>query len=312
MFSFIIPCYNSEKTIAGVVERVQDVMKKYYQENLYEIILVNDYSKDNTMLTLKHIADQNKEVMAVDLAKNVGQHGAIMAGFNLAKGQYVVTLDDDGQTPIENLKKMMDKLAEGYDVVSAKYITRTYASFFRKLGTKINRRMTRWMIGGPEGVNVSIFLVARHFVVEEIIKYTNPYPYITGLVLRVTHNIANVEMEQGKREIGSSGYSFSKLLHLWMNGFTAFSIKPLRITSFVGGAAATIAVIMAIITIIRKVMGLSTLVGWSSLVVIMLFMSGVILCVLGIIGEYIGRIYMCINDTPQFVVKEIHTSEKTE
>lgn len=304
MISFVIPCYNSEKTVATVVDRIDQVMANDFPTDEYEVILVNDCSKDHTKETIFALHNEKSYVKAIDLAKNVGQHGALMAGLNHAKGDYVVTLDDDGQTPIENLKMLMEKIFEGYDVASAKYIARHQGSMFRNFGTIVNRKMTRWLIGGPEGIRLSVFLVIRRFVVNEICKYKNPYPYITGLVVRTTYNIANVDMEQNARVVGKSGYTLKKLLGLWLNGFTAFSVKPLRVATMLGIISSVCGVIFAIITIIRKMVFSYIQVGWSSLVVLILIFGGLILFVLGMLGEYVGRIYMCINETPQFIVRE--------
>lgn len=304
--SFVIPCYNSEKTIGQVVEQIIDVKESDFKDYDYEIILVNDCSRDKTCDAIKSLAENNSNIIAISLAKNVGQHGAIMAGLNYASGDYVVTLDDDCQTPIENLKKMKDKLDEGFDVVSAKYVARPKTSIIRSMGTKLNRAMTKWLINAPEGISVSVFLILKKFVVDKVVEYKNPYPYLSGLILRVTHNIGNVEMEQRERAVGQSGYSFKKLLSLWINGFTAFSIRPLRIATMLGLSSSLIGVIFAIIVIIRKIVLVDIQLGWSSTIVLLLVIGGLILFVLGIMGEYVGRIYMCINDMPQFVVKEIN------
>ena len=307
--TFVIPCYHSEKTIENVVCRVIKVMEDQFTNHEYEIVLVNDGSKDKTADTISSLALQNSTIMAINLAKNVGQHGAIMAGFNNADGDIIVTLDDDGQTPIENLHLMIDKISEGYDVVSAKYTVRHHTSLFRKVGTFLNRKMSQWLIERPDGISLSVFLVIRKFVVDEIIKYKQPFPYLSGLILRITHNICNIEMEQAERAIGESGYSLKKLLGLWLNGFTAFSIKPLRVATICGLLSSGLGIIFAIITILRKLFFDNIQVGWSSVVVILLIIGGLILFVLGIMGEYIGRIYMCINNTPQYV---IHDSIKTD
>ncbi|MBQ1689453.1 MAG: glycosyltransferase, partial [Lachnospiraceae bacterium] len=158
---------------------------------------------------------------------------------------------------------------------------------------------------GPEGIRLSAFLVLRRFIVDEIVQYKNPYPYITGLIVRTTHNIANVDMEQAAREVGHSGYTLRKLLGLWLNGFTAFSVKPLRVATMLGLLSSFAGVIFAIITIVRRIILPNVQVGWSSLAVLILIIGGLILFVLGIMGEYVGRIYMCMNNTPQFIVRDM-------
>lgn len=301
--SFVIPCYCSERTIANVVEQVQIIMKELKTYD-YEMILVNDGSKDNTFGVLEELVNKNEKIKAVDLAKNSGQHAAILAGFHHVSGDLVVTLDDDGQTPIENLPQMLEKMKDGYDVVSAKYVKRNQPSLFRRFGTALNRKMVKWLIESPEDIRFSVFSVFRRFVVDEVIKYDQPYPYLSGLVLRITHNIGNIEMEQKAREVGQSGYSFAKLLSLWLNGFTAFSVKPLRVATMCGSICAVFGFLFAIITLIRKLVVVNIQVGWSSLVSIMLFLGGIILIMMGLLGEYLGRAYMCINHTPQFVVRK--------
>lgn len=302
--SFIIPCYCSEKTIGAVVERITKCMQDL-AEYQYEIILVNDCSKDGTWSVIRELAQKKKYVRSINLAKNVGQHAAILAGMNHVKGDLVVTLDDDGQTPVENLPQMLKKMTEGYDVVSAKYIVRHQPSAFRRLGSMINRKMSFWLIERPEGVSVSVFLLIKRFVVDEIIKYKEPYPYMTGLILRVTHNVANVEMEQAAREVGQSGYTLKKLLSLWVNGFTSFSIKPLRFAAFSGMVLAGLGFLYVIVIIIQKLVFDQTLAGWSSLASLILLVGGLILMVLGMMGEYLGRIYLCINHTPQYVIRDM-------
>ncbi len=302
--SFVIPCYNSEKTVENVTQRVSSVMTEQFPEMSYEIILVNDCSKDNTAYKIVELASKDSKIKAINLAKNVGQHSALIAGFNYADGEIIITLDDDGQTPVEKLPLMMDKINDGYDVVSAKYVLRHRGSFLRRIGTFIALIMEKWLIEGPEGISISVFLVMRKFVVDEIIRYKQPYPYLSGLVLRVTHNIGNVEMEQAPRENGRSGYSFKKLLGLWLNGFTAFSIKPLRVVTTCGLFSAGLGIVFACFTIIRKLLSYNVQVGWSSTVVILLILGGLILFALGIMGEYVGRIYMCINNTPQYVIRD--------
>ncbi len=304
--SIIIPCYNSEKTIESVVNNLEGELSGKYE---YEVILVNDCSKDKTFEVIKNIAGKNDKVTAVNLVKNSGQHAAMMAGFKLATGDLISTIDDDGQTPVEHIFKLIEKLDEGYDVVCAKYMDRAQPSLFRRFGTKMSRAMSDWMLDKPEGVILSTFFVARKVIMDEVIKYDQPYPFVTGLISRVTKNIANVEMNQNARQAGSSGYSFKKLLKLWLNGFTAFSIKPLRISTITGVGFAGIGFIGIIVIIFRKIFGASVLMGWSSMVCLMLIIGGIIMCMLGMLGEYVGRIYMCINETPQYVIKEIIKKE---
>lgn len=306
--SIVIPCYNCEHNIEKVINDFQQALIQFKQWT-YEIILVNDCSRDNTLEKLKEIAEKYSHVLVINLAKNVGQHSAILAGFRYATGNLVATADDDGQTPLENIIKLIDKVNEGYDVACARYIDRAQPSAVRRLGTAMSRKMTDWLIDKPKDIRLSTFFVAKRFVVKELIKYDQPYPFINGLIARVTSNIANVDMNQNARNSGHSGYNLKKLIRLWLNGFTAFSIKPLRVASLSGILLCMIGFLGAVITIIRKLVDSSILVGWSSLFSLILIVGGLILCMLGMVGEYIGRIYMCINMTPQYVIKELIYSD---
>lgn len=303
--SIVIPCYCSTQNIHSVINDIDTTLAD--MALTYEIILVNDHSPDNTFDILKELAESRPDdIIAVDLARNCGQHGAIMAGFHYASGKYIATCEDDGQTQIEILPEMIQKLEkEKLDVVSPRFTHRAQPSVMRRIFSGIAGLMRKWMLPAPDGVQVTIFFVARRFVVREILKYEQPYPYVTGLILRTTHNIGNVDAVQKARLNGTSGYSFKKLFSLWMNGFTAFSIKPLRLATFFGALSACIGFIAGLVIIIRKILGHDFLAGWSSTIAILLFMFGIVLIVLGLIGEYLGRIYLCINQTPQFVIRDV-------
>lgn len=307
--SFVIPCYRSSKTIKNVLDEIEKTIQKTKFD--YEIILVNDASPDNTYEVLKEIASKNKRVKAINLAKNSGQASATMCGFSFATGDYIVCGDDDGQTPFCRTNELIDKLEkENFDVVCGKYINRDQKSAVRNLGSKLSIKMAEAVLEQPKGLYMSAFFVARKFVVQEMLKYNNPYPYIIGLLLRTTKNIGNVEVQQRDRQEGKSGYSLKKLFLLWMNGFTTFSIKPLRISSFIGFACSAIGFIFGIAAIIRKLVDPNVAVGWTGLISIILFIGGIIMLMLGMIGEYVGRIYISINNSPQYVIKETTNIEK--
>ena len=221
--SFVIPCYRSEHTVCDVVD---ELLNKIHKLNIkkYELILVNDSSPDNVWTTIKGLCSQNERIKGISLARNFGQHAALLAGYSFVEGDIVVSLDDDGQAPIDELDLLLNKLDEGYDAVYA-YYDEIKQTEFRKFGTWMASKMGQIMIGFPKDFKGSSFYVVRRFVVDEMIKYNNPYPYLGGLVFRTTHNITCVKTHQRKRTYGTSGYSFKSLLKLWLNGFTAFSVK---------------------------------------------------------------------------------------
>ena len=309
--SFVIPCYRSQDSVRGVLDKITETVKKDGRYD-YEIICVNDYSPDNTLEVLNKAADENDKITVIDLSRNFGQHAALMAGFNYVTGDIIVCLDDDGQNPPEEMFKLIDKLNEGYDLVSARYEDKK-RSLFRKFGTKMSFFMSEWLINKPKGLDLNSYYAVKRFVVDETIKYKNAYPFVQGLMLRITKNMTNVMITHKSRETGKSGYSFTKLLSLWMNGFTAFSEKPLRISSFIGGTCAAIGFIMAIIVVIRKLLDPGVPLGYSAIMSAIMFMSGVNMLILGLLGEYIGRMYICINNAPQFTVRSVKRgSEKDD
>lgn len=302
--SFVIPCYNSSKNIAGVLREIREAMEARPEVD-YEVVLVNDCSRDDTARVIKGLAQEDSRVIAVDLAKNVGQPGALLAGLHYVSGDYIMTSDDDGQTPVGRVFDFLAEIEKGYDVVCARYTERDQPSLFRRIGSALNRGMSDWLIEKPKGAYMAAFFMARRYIVEEMIRYRQPYPYISGIILRATQNIGNLDVEQRARNSGSSGYTLKKLLNLWLNGFTAFSIKPLRVAAGAGVLLALVGFVIAVVTVIRKLTVPGILAGWSSLMAAVFFVGGLILLFMGLIGEYIGRIYMCINETPQYVVKEI-------
>lgn len=300
--SFVIPCYGSEQTIGIVTGQIKDVMKER-EEFDYEILLVNDCSPDNVWSVITKLCKEDSHIRAIRLAKNFGQHSALMAGYTFVTGDYVATLDDDGQTPAGEVFKLIDKVKEGYDVAYGYYPERK-DNIFRKFGTLMNNKMLEMMIEKPKSVHLTSYFVAKRYIVDEIVKYKNPYPYIWGLVLRTTKNIVNVPINHEERKEGKSGYTLVKLLNLWMNGFTAFSVKPLRIATGVGAVTSAVGVLFIIFTIVKKLMQPDLVPGYSSLMAVLLFIGGMLMVMLGLIGEYVGRIYICINASPQFVIGE--------
>lgn len=303
LISFVIPCYCSEKTINVVVDEIIHKVNEQ-QEYSYEIILVNDYSKDNTGQVIMELAKNNKNIVAIDFSRNFGQHSAMMAGFQKVQGEYVVCLDDDGQMPIESIFSLIEELKKGVDVAFGQY-QEVKQKWYRNCGSKVNVWMTELLLEKPKDVYMSSFWAGKRFVIDEVLKYEGAYPYIGGLLLRVTRNMTSVSVKQRERLAGKSGYNFFKLINLWMNGFTAFSVKPLRFASFCGGLCATMGFLFGIIIIIRKLCNPEILLGYTSIVAVTLFVGGMIMLLLGILGEYIGRVYICLNKAPQYVVKDV-------
>ena len=308
LISFVIPCYRSSQTIKSVVEEIITAMveAKGYD---YEIILINDCSPDDTFGVIKSLCVENPKIKGINLAKNFGQHAALMAGFRHVKGDMIICLDDDGQTPANEMGKLVAALEDGSDVVYAKYDHKQHSGF-RNIGSKINGMMTRYMLGKPKKLYVSSYFAAKRFVIDEVIRYENAYPYIIGLVLRTTKNITNVNVTHREREIGTSGYTIGKLFSLWVNGFTSFSVKPLRIATLMGALFAFFGFLYTIYTIVKKIINPAVPMGFSSMMSAIMVIGGMLMLMLGMVGEYIGRIYVCMNHSPQYVIKETINEEE--
>lgn len=309
-YSYVIPCYNSSKTIELVVDEIKNKMNEL-NEKSFEIILVNDYSPDNTKEVIFNLAKNNNNIIAINFSKNFGQHAALLAGYSKSRGDYVISLDDDGQTPANQVDRLINKLNEGNDVVFANY-KHKHHSTFRNFGSKVNDLMAEKLINKPKGLYLSSYFIARRYVIDELLKYDNAFPYVSGLLLRTTSNVVNVDVDHRDRNIGESGYTFGKLLKLWLNGFTAFSIKPLRISVYIGISVALIGFILTIYSVLNKLFNPDVPMGWTSVIAIISLVGGTTLMVLGMIGEYIGRIYMSLNKTPQYVIKEIKGEKDVE
>lgn len=300
--SFVIPCYRSDKTIGAVVEEIRETMDKIRGYS-YDIILVNDCSPDNTFDVIRDLCGRYQNIVGLNLAKNFGQHAALMAGLRRSDGDIVVCLDDDGQTPANEVGKLLDGLAQGHDVVYASYGNKKHSAF-RNFGTWMNDIMTRVMLGKPKDLHVTSYFAAKRYIVDSMLQYENSYPYVIGLVLRATKNIINVPVEHRSREVGTSGYNMKKLLALWFNGFTAFSIIPLRAATVSGAVFAAMGFLYGIYTIIKKFVNPAVPMGFSSTMSAIVFIGGMMMLMLGLVGEYIGRIYISINRSPQYVIKE--------
>lgn len=304
--SVVIPCYNSEKTIKIVVQNVIDALTEQNMLN-YEIILINDGSVDNTWKVLKELSLNNSKIISINFSQNFGQHSALMAGYRFVSGDVVLGLDDDGEHNPYDFMKLLDKLDDEHDYVCADYSKSEKRSLFRRFGTFLNNFMATIFIKKPSDVNFSSFYVMKRYVVDEIAKCKNPFPYIAGSLLQCTRKIGMVKLNRTKRIEGTSNYNLLKMAKLFVNGFTAFSIVPLRVSTFIGFFTASMGFIWCFILLLKKIF-FEIQLGYTSLMAGSLFFFGIIMILLGIIGEYIGRIYMCLNSTQQYVIKDVINS----
>ena len=304
LLSFVIPCYRSEQTVAKVTEEIIATVTARPDVD-YEIIAVNDCSPDGVLGVLKTLAGRNPKIRVISFAKNMGKDAAILAGYKAARGDYIVNLDDDGQCPACELWRLLEPLEkDACDCATAKYAVKK-ESRLKRLGSRLNAEMAHRMLDLPKNTRMENFTAVKAFVAKEVIAYKNPYPYLDGLILRVTNRIADVPMEERERGDGNaSGFTLRKSIHLFLNGMTAFSVKPLRVASVCGMVFAALGGVWGVATIIRKLVDPTVTEGYSSILAVMLLSSGVIMLLLGLIGEYLGRIYICLNGSPQYVIRE--------
>jgi undecaprenyl-phosphate 4-deoxy-4-formamido-L-arabinose transferase len=298
--SVVIPVYRGEGTIGPLVRELVDCLAGRYA---LEIVLVNDGSPDRSADACRALAQRLPCVKFLNLSRNFGEHNAVMAGLNYASGQYMVIMDDDFQNPPCEVPKLVDEIVKGYDVVYSYYRAKRH-SFLRNLASRANDRCAALLLDKPRDLYLSSFKVLSRFVVDELIKYDGPYPYIDGLILRLTRNYSRVLVEHDPRREGRSGYTLRKLAALYLNMFTNFSILPLRLASCAGLLTSVVGLVFAAAFVIERLYDPHAPAGWASVIVSLFILGGIQLFSLGMIGEYLGRLFMKDNGRPQYVVRE--------
>lgn len=300
--SVVIPVFNSQETIGPLVEKIMAELGVRYS---LEIVLINDCSRDRSEgVCLELFRRFPGNVKFYSLAKNVGEHNAVMAGLNHARGDYVVIMDDDFQNPSDEVPTLVEAAREGrYDAVYSRYDHKRH-SWFRNLGSWFNDKVANVMLSKPRDLYLSSFKVLNRFTVDEIKQYKLPYPYVDGLILRTTSKIGQVQVAHAERKSGRSGYSLTKLVFLWSNMFTNFSIFPLRVAIFLGILFSVLGFFIGIYTVIEKILDPKLPIGWAGLAVSIAIFGGIQLLALGMIGEYVGRIFLSLNKKPQYVIRK--------
>ena len=300
--SVIIPVYNSD---SSVVRLVDELKKQLAPKMDFEIVLVNDGSSlVTTDKACRELAEKYGFVLYVRLARNFGEHNAVMAGLNSCHGKYAVIIDDDFQNPPYEIKRMVDHALEGgYDVVYSYYDEKRH-HWFRNLGSDFNNLVATVMLKKPYDLYLSSFKLLNRFLIDEVVRYSGPYPYVDGLILRTTDNIGRIKVQHDQRAEGRSNYTLRKLIRLWLNMFTNFSILPLRIATLGGLLFSLLGFLAALAVIIEKMRYPYLPAGWTSQLVSVLIMGGVQLAAIGMVGEYLGRLFLKENNQPQFVIRE--------
>ena len=301
--SFVIPVYNGGRTIGGVVQQIHALLRDLD----FEIVLVNAGSRDDTERTCLAMLETYPDTLKfVHLARNFGEHNAVLAGLNHSTGAHVAVLDDDGQNPPAEVRRMYSEIkAKGYDVVYGRYRVKQHG-WFRNFGSWFNDRMANIMLKKPPELYLSSFKIMNRFVVDEITKYNGAFPYVDGLIVRATHNLGQISVEHLERPDASSGYTLRKLFLLWLNMFLNFSITPLRIAALLGILTSSVSLLLLVAIVIDKLyINPGVAVGVPTILATIVFFSGVQLVILGTIGEYLGRLFLDHSKSPQFVVRYV-------
>lgn len=308
--SVVVPVYNGAATVPRLI---QELDRELRPENDLELILVNDGStRDNSDEVCEAAAREHDWIVYLELSRNFGEHNAVMAGLNHVSGDFVVIMDDDLQNPPHEVIRLVDELDRGGHDVVFSYYKKKQHSVDRNLGSAFNNLVASYVLKKPRDLYLSSFKAIRRSLVKQIIKYDGPFPYIDGLILRNTQRWGRLEVEHYSREVGRSNYSLAKLVGLWLNMFTNFSILPLRAASLIGLILATLSGVAAIAVIIERIVNPELPTGWASVIVAILFMSSVQLLAIGLMGEYLGRVLLKLNQIPQFVVRRtIQGKEQT-
>ena len=305
--SVVIPVYRSRETIAPLVERLLAVVRQV--PVTAEFILVNDGSPDDTWSVVHQVQQAHPhEVLAINLMRNFGQHNALMCGFRHARGEYVVTMDDDLQNPPEEIPKLLQYIRQtGLDLVYGQYAGKQHASW-RNLGSLVVNAFYRLVFNTTR--TVTAFRIMRRPLVRSILTYDLNFTYIDGLLAWNTQRVGEVLVDHQPRTTGRSGYSLGKLLSLSLNLFTNFSLLPLQLVSALGFFVACCGILGAMFFLLRFLMADITVPGFASLIIAILVLGGLQLLSLGMIGEYLGRLHLNVNRKPQYTIREILGSDR--
>ena len=299
--SIVIPVYNSSEIINELHQRISLALQQYCS---YEILFVNDCSKDDSWQKIKKLAENNTSIIGINLRKNSGQDNALLAGLRSAKGNYTVMMDDDLQHDPAAILKLHEECKKGFDVCYANFNNRKQNAL-KNIGSNINGKMAELLVAKPKGIYLSPYKIINRSTVEEISKFAGPYPYIDGIILTITQNLTQIDIEHLERHSGKSNYTFSRSLSVFMKLFTGFSVVPLRLATITGFIATITGFIISLKYLYDYFVTKDYIPGWTTVVVLIIIFGGLILTTLGIIGEYIGRMYLTLNNKPQYTISEI-------
>ncbi|MBQ3669900.1 MAG: glycosyltransferase family 2 protein [Treponema sp.] len=303
--SVVIPVYNSHECVHELSRQIKDALKGIS----YEQIMVNDCSRDSSWDEIKKESETNGNVLGINLRKNGGQDSAILAGLNYASGKWIVIMDDDLQHSPYDIPKLYAEAQKGFDVVYANFALKKQ-KLWKNLGSWFNGKISEVAIQKPKNIYLSPFKIVSKGVVDDMVKFNNLFPYIDGLIFQVTRNITQIDVEHHERELGKSNYNLIKSIKVFMRMLFGFSTMPLNLASYIGFFSAFVGLILAIYYFAKFMLGLEKLTGWTSTVILILILGGLILVALGIIGKYLGQMYLTLNSQPKFIVRETTRSRE--
>jgi len=308
-YSIVIPVYNEEEVIEHTYERLKTVMQS--SDGNYELLFINDGSRDKSVDILLQLSEQDKTIKIVDFSRNFGHQIAITAGMDYASGNAIVIIDADLQDPPELILEMIQKWKEGYDVVYAKRTARKGETFFKKQTASAFYKTLRAMTEIDIPIDTGDFRLIDRKVCDQMNNIHEKNRFVRGLVSWVGFKQTAVEYERDERFAGETKYPLKRMLKLSLDGITSFSYKPLKLANYLGASLSLIGFVYMLIVLYQKLFTTTTVTGWSSIIVIQLFFSGITLMMLGVIGEYIGRIYDEAKNRPLYIVKDIYQHEQS-
>tara|TARA_Y100000590_G_scaffold266901_1_gene299739 strand:- start:21318 stop:22265 length:948 start_codon:yes stop_codon:yes gene_type:complete len=300
--SIVIPVYNSSQNLENLVNEIYNIFKNNFKS--YELILVDDKSLDNSWEIIKNLCKKYKFIKGVELRKNVGQHNAILAGLKFSTGKFIITMDDDGQNSPKNIMDLYKEISKGHDICYANYLIKKH-NFFRKAGSNLNNIFVTFLFKKPLDLYLTSFRIFTNQIKDELVKNKSSSIYLDGLLISITSNISKIYVDHQERQYGKSNYTFRKLLNLWIQMATGFSVAPLRLASILGLFFSLIGFLMSFWLVFIRVPTSEVPMGWTSLIVVTLFLGGIQLVALGAIGEYLGRTFLSVNNYPQYSINSV-------
>jgi len=304
--SIVIPVYRSEDCLEPLVAAIAEALDPTNRN--YEVVLVNDGSPDNSWAVIERICRSKPKVIGVDLRRNFGQDNAIITGLRLARGKYIAIMDDDLQHDPRDLPALLEKIEEGPDAVYTAFRTK-HQRLWKNLGSWFNGKFAQWVIDKPKDIYLSPYKIIRKDVVEAICQYDGPDPYVDGLLFQITSRIAQITVDHHPRHAGHSTYTVWKSLRVWARLAFSFSARPMRLVSWFGFGFAAFGLLLAVVVILYRLLFpqdfSQNAVGWASLMVALLVLSGIQMLFFGILGEYTGRTFVKVNNKPQAAIREV-------